>query len=55
LKVAEETGKPVASLALSWAFRQPQVSSVLIGCRSTRHIDQAIAAMQEEDAGLLGY
>jgi aryl-alcohol dehydrogenase-like predicted oxidoreductase len=54
LKVAEETGKPVASLALSWAFRQPQVSSVLIGCRSTRHIDQALAAMQEEDAGLLG-
>ncbi|MBN8860658.1 MAG: aldo/keto reductase [Sphingobacteriales bacterium] len=53
LRVAEETGKPVASLALSWAFRQPQISSVLIGCRSTRHIDQALAAMREEDAGLL--
>ena len=54
LKVAEETGKPVALLALSWAFHQPGVSSVLIGCRSTRHIDQALAAMREEEIRLLG-
>lgn len=53
LKVAKETGKPVASLALSWAFRQPQVSSVLIGCRSTQHIDQALAAIEYGDTGLL--
>ncbi len=54
LKMAEEAGKPVASLALSWAFHQPQVSSVLIGCRSTQHIDQALAAMQDDDTGWFG-
>jgi aryl-alcohol dehydrogenase-like predicted oxidoreductase len=51
-KAAEAAGKPAAALALAWAFRQPQVDSVLIGCRSVTHLDQALAAMAEEDAGL---
>jgi aryl-alcohol dehydrogenase-like predicted oxidoreductase len=49
---AERVEKPVATLALAWAFRQPQVSSVLIGCRTTRHLDQALAALAEPDPGL---
>ncbi len=52
MKAAEHAGKPVARLALAWAFHQPQVSSVLIGCRTTSHLDQALAALAEGDPGL---
>lgn len=52
MKVAEQAGKPPATLALAWAFHQPQVTSVLIGCRTTSHLDQALAALAEGDPGL---
>jgi aryl-alcohol dehydrogenase-like predicted oxidoreductase len=52
MSAAEHAGKPVATLALAWAFQQPQVSSVLIGCRTTGHLDQALAALAEGDPGL---
>jgi aryl-alcohol dehydrogenase-like predicted oxidoreductase len=53
LKVSENTGKSPSTLALAWAFHQPQVSSVLIGCRSVHHLNQALAAMREDATGLL--
>jgi aryl-alcohol dehydrogenase-like predicted oxidoreductase len=53
MQAAEHAGKPAAALALAWAFHQPQVSSVLIGCRTTRHLDQALAALAAGDPGLL--
>lgn len=52
MKAAEHAGKPAAKLALAWAFHQPQVTSVLIGCRTTSHLDQALAALAEGDPGL---
>ena len=38
-----------AAIALAWAIGQPGITSVLIGCRSTSHIDQAF---QAEEMGL---
>ncbi len=52
IEAAERAGKPASTLALAWAFHQPQVSSVLIGCRTTSHLDQALAALAEGDPGL---
>lgn len=43
---AEQVGRTMADLALAWVIGQPGVTSVLIGCRSTAHIDQAFAAEQ---------
>ncbi|RIK37356.1 MAG: aldo/keto reductase [Chloroflexi bacterium] len=43
---AEQTGRPMVDLALSWVMGQPGVTSVLIGCRSTAHVDQAFVAEQ---------
>lgn len=54
MRAADRANKPAATLALAWAFQQPQISSVLIGCRTTRHLDQALAAMTEGDTGLPG-
>lgn len=47
--VSAETGRSLVQLSLSWAIVQPGVTSVLIGCRSTSHVDQAFEA---EAAGL---
>ena len=52
MKAAEQAGKSPATLALAWAFHQPQVSSVLIGCRTTSHLDQALAALADGEPGL---
>ena len=52
MKAAEHAGKPATRLALAWAFHQPQVSSVLIGCRTTSHLDQALDALADGDPGL---
>jgi 1-deoxyxylulose-5-phosphate synthase len=43
---ATQTGRTMVDLALSWVIGQPGVTSVLIGCRNTGHIDQAFAAEQ---------
>ena len=44
LQVAERTGYSSTHLALSWALHQKDVFSVLIGCRTIAHLDQAFAA-----------
>jgi len=44
-EVAELTGHTSAHLALAWALHQQGVASVLIGGRTTAHIDQAGAAL----------
>lgn len=51
--VATRTGHAPEKLALAWALHQPGVASVLIGGRTTRHLDQAFAALQLDDPALL--
>lgn len=48
-ELASETGISMVQLALAWAIGQAGITSVLIGCRSTSHIDQAFHA---EEMGL---
>ncbi|MCY3991702.1 MAG: aldo/keto reductase [Caldilineaceae bacterium] len=48
-ELASETGISMVQLALAWAIGQAGITSVLIGCRSTSHIDQAF---QAEEMGL---
>jgi aryl-alcohol dehydrogenase-like predicted oxidoreductase len=43
--VASNTGYSPVHLALAWALHQRSVTTVLIGGRTTAHIDQALAAM----------
>ena len=43
-RVAARTGHSQAHLALAWALHQQDVASVLVGGRSTAHLDQALAA-----------
>ena len=47
--IAAETGISMVQLALAWAIGQPGITSVLIGCRTLSHIDQAF---QAEEMGL---
>ena len=47
--MAAETGISMVQLALAWAIGQPGITSVLIGCRTLSHVDQAFNA---EDMGL---
>lgn len=42
--LARQSGHSQAHLALSWAMHQPGIDTVLIGARTTAHLDQAIAA-----------
>lgn len=48
-EVAAETGISMVQLALAWAIGQPGITSVLIGCRTLSHVDQAF---QAEEMGL---
>ena len=43
---AAETGRSMVELALAWAFREPRITSVLIGARTPRQVDQAFEAME---------
>lgn len=43
---ARSAGVPMATLALAWALRQPGPTAVLVGARSTAHVDQALAAAE---------
>lgn len=45
--IADETGRSMVQLALSWVIGQPGITSVLIGARTLEHIDQAFAAERE--------
>lgn len=43
---AAEIGVPSLRLAMAWAMTHPAVTSVIIGTRTTDHIDNAIAALE---------
>jgi len=51
--VASRTGLSPSHLALAWALHQSQIASVLIGGRTTAHIDQAFAAQIFDDEAVL--
>jgi len=53
LAVSQRTGHTPAHLALAWALHQPGIASVLIGCRSPAHVDQALAALAFAEPSLL--
>jgi aryl-alcohol dehydrogenase (NADP+) len=45
---AEATGVPMVRLALAWVLRNPAVTSVLVGARTTGHLDNALQALALE-------
>ena len=47
-RLSTESGHSMIQLSLAWTLRQPGVTSVLIGARSTSHIDQALTAERLE-------
>ena len=50
---SEELGIPMVKLAMAYAMTNPDITSVLIGARSTGHVDNALEAQQIGlDAGL---
>lgn len=46
-QVSKTEGKPLAHLALAWVFRQPAITSVLIGARHVDQIEQAFDALND--------
>ena len=50
--VAARTGFSQAHLALAWALHQPGITSVLVGGRTPKHLDQALAAQAFDDPAL---
>ncbi len=42
---ANELGIPMVRLAMAWAMANPMVTAVLVGARTTGHIDNALEAM----------
>jgi len=51
-ELAARSGHPQAHLALAWAMHRPGVSSVLVGGRTSAHLDQAFAAYALNDPAL---
>ncbi|MES2508216.1 MAG: aldo/keto reductase [Verrucomicrobiota bacterium] len=51
--VAARSGYSQVHLALAWALHQPGVTSVLVGGRTPAHLDQAFAALSDNDAEVL--
>jgi L-glyceraldehyde 3-phosphate reductase len=47
--LAQARGQSVAQLALSWALRDPRVTSVLIGASSVRQLEENVAALGRLD------
>lgn len=45
--LSARSGIPMVKLAMAWVAHRPDVTSVLVGARSTEHIDNALAAEQE--------
>ncbi len=45
---AVRTGVPAARLAMSWVFQNPAVGCVLVGARTTQHLDNAVDALNME-------
>ena len=48
--VSARSGIPMATLALAWALRQPQVGTVLVGGRNVTQLDQAFQARSFADS-----
>jgi L-glyceraldehyde 3-phosphate reductase len=48
-KIAEARGQSLAQLALSWALRDPRVTSVLIGASSVAQLEENLAAAGRSD------
>jgi L-glyceraldehyde 3-phosphate reductase len=44
-EVAQARGQTLAQLALSWALRDPRVTSVLVGASSVRQLEDNVAAL----------
>lgn len=51
--IAAMSGHSQVHLALAWALHQPGVTSVLVGGRTPAHLDQAFAALSDNDAEVL--
>lgn len=55
--LADESGQPMARLALAWVLRRQGITSVLVGARKPGHVDQAFEALEaahsDELTGLL--
>lgn len=51
--VAERTGISCAQLATAWALAHPDVSSVLVGARSTAHLQNALQANRLAASGTM--
>ena len=47
-QVASDRGVPMATIALAWVLRHPQVSAPIIGVTKPHHIDDAVAALDIE-------
>jgi L-glyceraldehyde 3-phosphate reductase len=45
-ELAGSRGQSLAQLALSWALRDPRVTSVLVGASSVRQLEQNVAALE---------
>ncbi|MGY8643116.1 MAG: aldo/keto reductase [Verrucomicrobiales bacterium] len=52
--ISAESGHSEAHLALAWAMHQPKIDRVLVGGRTTNHIDQALAALDHDDFAIFG-
>lgn len=46
--LADRAGVPMVRLAMSWALRNPDLTAVLVGARTTAHLDNAFEAVQTE-------
>jgi aryl-alcohol dehydrogenase-like predicted oxidoreductase len=46
-QMSERTRVPAARLALAWVFQNQAVDVVLVGARSTAHLDNALAAVEQ--------
>jgi L-glyceraldehyde 3-phosphate reductase len=43
--MAQARGQSMAQMAVAWVLRHPQMSSALIGASKVRHIEEAVAAL----------
>ncbi len=46
--LCEETGQPMARVAIAWLMRQPGVTSVIVGCRTQAQLERNLAAAELE-------
>ncbi len=44
-KLAEARGQSMAQMAIAWTLRHPQITSALIGASKVRHVEEAVAAL----------